>query len=101
MSARDTGAIQRQVKLEPRGRVFSHAEATRLFSQALTTCGDAQQVVIDLSGAEDATTSAFAKLVLLRRLLLRCGRDLCLTNLRDRAAGLFEVNRLGDVLPCA
>jgi anti-anti-sigma regulatory factor len=100
MSARDTISIKRQVKLVPLGRVFSHAEASRLFSQALT-CGDAQQVVIDLCGAEDATTSAFAKLVLLRRLLLRCGRDLCLTNLRDRAAGLFQVNRLGDVLPTA
>jgi anti-anti-sigma regulatory factor len=100
MSARDTISIKRQVKLVPLGRVFSHAEAARLFSQALT-CGDAQQVVIDLRGADDATTSAFAKLVLLRRLLLRCGRDLCLTNLRDRAAGLFQVNRLGDVLPTA
>jgi anti-anti-sigma regulatory factor len=100
MSARDTKAIGRQVKLVPRGRVFSHAEASRLFSQALAR-GDAQQVVIDLRGAEDATTSAFAKLVLLRRLLLRRGRDLCLTNLHDRAAGLFEVNRLGDVLPTA
>ena len=100
MSARDTSAICRQVKLAPSGRVFSHAEATRLFSQALSH-REAQQVVIDLRGAEDATTSAFAKLVLLRRLLLRCGRDLCLTNLHDRAAGLFEVNRLGDVLPIA
>jgi anti-anti-sigma regulatory factor len=59
------------------------------------------RVLIDLSAVEDATTSAFAQLVALRRTLLRLGRDLCLTNLRDRAAGVFEVNRLAGVLPLA
>jgi hypothetical protein len=35
----------------------------------------------------------------LRRQLLELGRDLCLTGLKDRAAGLFQVNRLEAVLP--
>ena len=49
---------------------------------------------------QDATTAAFATLVLLRRALLRAGRDLLLTGLHDRAAYLFGINRLGSVLPC-
>jgi anti-anti-sigma regulatory factor len=99
MSARDSKAIKQRAKLAPSGRIFSHDEASRVFSAALYL-GDVQQIVIDLGAVEDATTSAFAELVLLRRRLLRKGRDLCLTNLRARAAGLFEVNRLHDVLPC-
>ncbi|MDB5323954.1 MAG: hypothetical protein JWN40_5585 [Phycisphaerales bacterium] len=88
-----------QLKLVPQGRCLSHAEACRLIVQALSE--RAKQIVIDLARMEDATTSAFAQLVLLRRTLLRDGRDLCLTGLRDRTAGLFEVNRLGGVLPTA
>jgi anti-anti-sigma regulatory factor len=86
-----------QLKLVPQGRCLSHAEACRLFVLALSERG--KQIVIDLARMEEATTSAFAQLVLLRRTLLRDGRDLCLTGLRDRTAGLFEVNRLAGVLP--
>jgi anti-anti-sigma regulatory factor len=76
---------------------LSHAAVCRLVDQAMDR--GARQVVIDLGRVEDATTSAFAELVLLRRSLLAIGRDLYLTGLRDRAAGLFEVNRLDAVLP--
>jgi anti-anti-sigma regulatory factor len=86
-----------QLNLAPQGQCLSHAEACRLFVRALHERG--KQIVIDLARMEDATTSAFAQLVLLRRVLLRDGRDLCLTGLRDRTAGLFEVNRLAGVLP--
>ena len=88
-----------QVKLAPEGRCLSHEEACRLVDQAMSRA--AKNVVIDLTRVEDATTSAFAQLVLLRRSLLALGRDLCLTGLRDRAAGLFQVNRLEAVLPTA
>ena len=88
---------QAMVKLVPEGRCLSHAAVCRLVDQAMTR--GARQVVIDLDRVDEATTSAFAQLVLLRRTLLALGRDLCLTNLRDRAAGLFEVNRLDTVLP--
>ena len=88
---------QATIKLVPEGRCLSHAAVCRLVDQAMTR--GARQVVIDLDRVDEATTSAFAQLVLLRRTLLALGRDLCLTNLRDRAAGLFEVNRLNAVLP--
>ena len=90
---------QAQTKLTAPGRQLSHAEACRLVAQALEQA--AKRIVIDLERVEEATTSAFAQLILLRRSLLRSGRDLCLTGMRDRTAGLFEVNRLGAVLPVA
>jgi anti-anti-sigma regulatory factor len=78
---------------------LSHADACRLADWALRCADRALTVVIDLNRALDAETAAFARLVLLRRALLQRGRDLRLTGLRDRAAMLFEVNRLGGVLP--
>ena len=90
-----------QVAVVPAGcGPFSHTEACRVADEALGL-GRAHTVIIDLKNAADATTSAFARLVLLRRLLLSTGRDLRLTNLRDRTASLYQVNRLTGVLPCA
>ena len=94
-------AAAQQVAVVPAGAgQFSHTEACRIANLAVCQ-GRARTVIIDLKNAADATTSAFARLVLLRRLLLRTGRDLLLTNLRDRAASLYQVNRLSTVLPCA
>jgi hypothetical protein len=78
---------------------FSHSEACRIADVAMGP-GRAQTIIVDLKNVLDATTSAFARLVLLRRLLLRTGRDLRLTNLRNRAASVYQINRLGLVLPC-
>jgi anti-anti-sigma regulatory factor len=58
-----------------------------------------QTVVLDLNRAEDASTAAFARLVLLRRDLLKEGRDLRLCGLRQRPANLWRINRLAAVLP--
>jgi hypothetical protein len=83
-----------------RGDCFSYEEACRLSQLALRGAGGlARTVTIDLARAADATTAAFARLVLLRRALLRSGRDLRLVGLHGRAAGVYEVNRLGRVLP--
>jgi anti-anti-sigma regulatory factor len=78
---------------------FTHREACRVYELALRS--PASQVVLDLSRVRDATTSAFARLVLLRRRLLQVGRDLRLRGLCDRAARLYEVSRLDAVLPSA
>ena len=79
---------------------FSHTEACRIADAVLKLAAD-RTIVIDLKNVVDATTSALARLVLLRRLLLKTGRDLRLINLRERAASLYQVNRLAGVLPCA
>jgi anti-anti-sigma regulatory factor len=80
---------------------LSHLDACQIFDLALNQHSDADTVVIDLKSVQDATTSAFAQLVLLRRSLLKAGRDLKLVGLRDRAAFLFGINRLNTVLPVA
>ena len=87
-----------QERIAPAERHFTHAAAVRVKHRVLEQ-DKAKRVVIDLTDAEDAETSAFAELILLRRSLLRGGRDLRLTGLRDRAAGVYEVNRLQEVLP--
>lgn len=87
-----------QFKLTNDSRRFAHEDACRL-SEIAGKQTDRITVIIDLGLAEDATTSAFARLVLLRRELLRSGRDLRLTGLRDRVAGLYEIIRLASVLP--
>jgi hypothetical protein len=91
---------QQQVAIVPASRSLSHSDACRIADLVLGQ-GRARTVVIDLKHAVEATTSAFARLVLLRRLLLRSGRDLRLINLRDRTASLYQINRLAGVLPSA
>jgi anti-anti-sigma regulatory factor len=82
----------------PQTHCFAHPDAFRIFADVLGHLA-ARTVVIDLSVADDATTSAFARLVLLRRELLRMGCDLRIKGLRDRAARLYQVSRLDSVLP--
>ncbi|HZL36093.1 MAG TPA: STAS domain-containing protein [Tepidisphaeraceae bacterium] len=86
------------LSIVPESRRFSHDEALRVSKVALRQRG-ARTVVIDLKHATDATTSAFARLVLLRRRLRANGRDLRLVNLHDRTESLYELNRLSRVLP--
>ena len=87
-----------QTRLVWEAAQFNHAQAVRVRRQVMEH-DNAHRVVLDLSRAQDAETSAFAELILLRRALLRAGCDLRLTGLHDRAAGVYEVNRLMDVLP--
>ena len=79
---------------------FLHEDADQL-SRWVARGNAARKIIIDLSRVEQASTSAFARLVLLRRALLKAGRDLRLINLRAQALGLYELNRLADVLPSA
>jgi anti-anti-sigma regulatory factor len=79
-------------------RSLSHTDACRISELAIQQ-GKARTIVIDLKRVQEATTSGFARLVLLRRRLLRYGGDLRLTGLRDRAALLYGINRLARVLP--
>ena len=86
--------------LVPSATSLSHSDACRIAQVALRD-RRAHTVIVDLKNVFDATTSAFARLVLLRRRLLQAGRDLRLINLHDRTASVYQVNRLAGVLPCA
>ena len=84
--------------IAPDVSLLAHRDAYRL-SKHVLRMGRARTIIIDFSTVEDVTTSAFARLVLLRRELRRRGRDLRLTGLRARAARQYELNRLDAVLP--
>ena len=77
---------------------FCHEEASAISRWALGR-ESAGTVVVDLSHATDATTAAFATLVVLRRQLLREGRDLRVSGLRERAQYVYAISRLTNVLP--
>lgn len=82
----------------PKASRFSHEDASAISKWVLRR-ETARTVVIDLSHATDATTAAFATLVVLRRRLLRDGRDLRVAGLRERAQYVYSISRLGGVLP--
>lgn len=86
----------RSAILPAAGRL-SHEEACRLAGLAVRSV--ARTVVLDLSHCRDASTSAFARIVLLRRELLQVDRDVWLAGLCGQPASLFEVHRLDAVLP--
>ena len=90
--------VASQSTILPAAAVLSHTEAARLADLAINSSGN-PVVVLDLSRCQQATTAAFARLVLLRRSLRESGRDLRLAGLRDQPARLFEVHRLGGILP--
>ena len=82
----------------PKAPQFSHEHADAISKWVLGR-HTAHTVVVDLSHATDATTAAFATLVVLRKRLLRDGRDLRVAGLRERAEHVFRLNRLQEVLP--
>jgi anti-anti-sigma regulatory factor len=77
---------------------LSHQAAEDLCS-LVTAHEFGRTVVLDLNATENASTAAFARLVLLRRDLLKKGRDLRLSGLRDRAASIYRISKLNAVLP--
>ena len=81
-----------------KAELFSLEDARQISKWVLNRY-TAKTVVIDLSRSSDASTAAFAALVVLRKKLLRDGRDLRVSGLRDRAENVFNVNRLQTVLP--
>src|SRR5439155_3072659 len=92
-------ATPTHIEITPRCERFNHDDAC-VVARTAAVGDDTQMVVIDLRFAREVTTAAFARLVLLRRRLRSQGRDLLLTNLGQRAAGLYHINRLATVLPC-
>ena len=87
-----------QSSVIPKQERLSHDEACGIARQVLSDARP-RTVVIDLRNAREITTAAFARLVLLRRRLRAQGRDLHLSNLRGKAASLYQINRLDAVLP--
>jgi len=56
-------------------------------------------LLLNLEGVSDVTTPALARLIALRRDILRASGDLRIAQLSGRARNVYEVNRLSSVLP--
>jgi anti-anti-sigma regulatory factor len=74
-----------------------HDEASRL--AALVSRTKAKTIILDMTGVTEATTPGLARLVLIRRSLLRSKRDFRLAGLNGQPARLLEVHRLQEILP--
>ena len=85
-------------EVRPKAGWFSHEDAAAISKWVLRR-ETARTVVIDLSRVTDTTTAAFATLVVLRRKLLRRGRDLRVSGLHERARFIYAISRLDGVLP--
>lgn len=77
---------------------FSYADACEI-SERITAHDQPVIVFIDFQNIAETSTDAWARLVLLRRDLLRSGRDLRIVGLRGRAEALYELNGMARLLP--
>jgi hypothetical protein len=80
------------------GSRFSYSDACQVARYA-TASGGQGLVVVGLEQTCDTETAALARLVVLRRDLLRAGRDLRIAGLCGRANSLYEISRMAEVLP--
>ena len=87
-----------QTTIVTESTIFSHKDAEQITRYA-SVQPVAKKVIIDLAKVESASTSAFARLIVFRRHLLKNGRDLRLANLSNQARALYEISRLDGVLP--
>ena len=78
---------------------LSYGGAKRLARNATAAVERGWTVRLDLSRADHATTAALARLVVLRRELRKTGRDLCIAGLHGQPKRVFDVSRIGELLP--
>ena len=79
---------------------FSYADACR-FAELLRATQRPRIAFIDLAQTTETSTAALAKLIALRRFLLKTGRDLRICGLRGRAEAMYQIYRLSKLLPQA
>ena len=77
---------------------LSYRDASRIARQALADNG-ATTVLVDLGQTTETTTAALARLIVLRRDLRRTGRELRIRGPSGRARDLYDISRLGGLLP--
>jgi len=80
------------------GSRFSYADACQMAARVLAGL-TSEITFLQLESVARTSTAALARLILLRRDLLKRGRDLRITGLRGRAKGLYELNRMARLLP--
>lgn len=82
------------------GRYLSYGDSCALARRILAR-RSWQFVHIRLDHTLHTSTAALARLVLLRRELLKRGRELRIAGLQGKAKALYDINRLDNILPVA
>jgi ABC-type transporter Mla MlaB component len=78
---------------------LSYRDVVRIASQ-IRRCGESSgTVIVDLTNTSETSTAALAKLILVRRYLMRSGRDLCVSGLAGQPGAMYRVYRLTNLLP--
>jgi len=77
---------------------LSYEGACRIADRAAAV-GSHKTLRIELDRVVRTTTAALARLIVLRREMLRSGRDLRIAGLHGQPASLYEFNRMASVLP--
>lgn len=90
--------VDKDITITYRGKLFSYDDACEIAEKARTANGN-KITCIKFEGVTDTTTSALARLILLRRNLLESGRDLQIVGLSGHARALYEIDELELVLP--
>jgi ABC-type transporter Mla MlaB component len=80
------------------GATFTYDDACDVALAATGFCRECN-LIVDVAGVQDASTAAFARLIGLRRDLRNAGRDLRLRGLSGRAKMVFDVNKIGGLIP--
>ena len=79
------------------GESFTYDDACRLAARlAASGC---RPVAIRFEGTTRTSTAALARLIVLRRRLLRMGQDLRIAGLRGQADGVYQIGRMSQILP--
>jgi len=76
-----------------------YADVVRIDSQIRCCNKLSGTVVIDLTNTTRTSTAAFARLILMRRRLMKSGGDLFVSGLGGQAVALYKTHRLTDLLP--
>ena len=86
------------ITIEFDGMDFTYTDACRL-AQKIIKVRPGTIVHLRLDAAVNTSTSALARLVLLRGKLLSKGMDIEIGGLNGRAKALYEINRMKNLLP--
>jgi anti-anti-sigma regulatory factor len=86
------------ITIKPSTSRLSYSDASEISQQAIRRGGD-NDFLVDLEQTSEISTAALARLVLLRSRLLKIGSDLHIQGLRGKAKDVYDICRLGEILP--
>ena len=78
--------------------ILSHTSVSRV-ARELATRSFSDIAYLTLNNVNTSTTAGLARLIAVRRGLLREGRDMEIVGLHGRGRALYELYRLKDLLP--